>query len=201
VPTTTYLGLTYPALSDAPNVPQSLQTLAGNVDSTLGGIIICTSSTRPTTREAAVAYETDTDTIVHYNGSWLPLLDTLTQSYTPVFSASTSGGALGNGTLTGRYGRVGGWTQFQINFTIGSTTTGGTGRWLFTLPTGPTLEGVAAALCEDTSASQRFGGSAWFTGSGIFSVAVGAGGNIGVASGTPFTWATGDKLMICGRYY
>lgn len=201
MPTTTYLGLTYPALSDAPNGPQQMQTLAGNVDSQLGGIIICTSGTRPTSREGAVIYETDTNAVMHYNGSWLPLLDSMTQSYTPVFSASTSGGTQGNGTLDGRYGRVGGWTQFQINFTIGSTTTGGTGRWLFTLPTGPTLEGVAAALCEDTSASQRFGGSAWFTGSGIFSVAVGAGGNVGVSSSVPFTWATGDKLMICGRYY
>jgi hypothetical protein len=201
VPNTTYLALPYPALSAAPNVPQDIQGLAGEIDDTLSGIIRCTSSTRPTTREAAVIYETDTDALMHYNGSWLPLLDALTQSYTPVFSASTSGGTQGNGTLTGRYGRVGGWTQFQINFTIGSTTTGGSGRWLFTLPTAPTLEGVAAAICEDTSASQRFGGSAWFTGGGIFSIAVGAGGNIGASSAVPFTWATGDKLMICGRYY
>jgi hypothetical protein len=166
-------------------------------------VIRCTSGTRPSSpTEGMTIYETDTDAFMVYNGSWLPMLDTLTQSYTPVFSASTSGGALGNGTLTGRYGRVGGWWNFQINFTIGSTTTGGSGRWQITLPSSPTLETVAAALCEDTSASARYGGSAWITtGTGVFSVAVGSGANIGVSSGTPFTWAVGDKLLICGRYY
>lgn len=71
MPTTTYLGLEYPNLSEAPNVPQDIQDLAKSVDDKLGGIVICTSSTRPTGREGAIIYETNTKTtLIYISGAW-----------------------------------------------------------------------------------------------------------------------------------
>ncbi len=69
MPTTTYLGLTYPALSNAPNVPQDMQTLASGVDSKLVGVITCTSGTRPTVRDGAVIFETDTKRYMAYSSA------------------------------------------------------------------------------------------------------------------------------------
>lgn len=71
MPNTTYLTLPYPSLASAPNVPQDMQNLASGVDGKLGGLIICTSSTRPTGRDGALIFETDTDaTMMHDGSSW-----------------------------------------------------------------------------------------------------------------------------------
>lgn len=58
-------------------------------------------------------------------------------AYTPAFTASTSNPSVGNGSLTGRYNRLGKMVFFTIRLTIGSTTTRGVGTWRFSLPTVP----------------------------------------------------------------
>ena len=89
MPSSTYLSLPYPSLSDAPNVPQYLQNLATGIDGKLGGVIICTSVTRPTARTGAVIYETDTNRYVIYSGSaWVTVGQTITASFTPTPTAS-----------------------------------------------------------------------------------------------------------------
>ena len=73
MPNTTYLTLPYPSLANSPNVPQDMQNLAAGLDSKLGGVILCTSSTRPTGRNGAVIFQTDTGTYMFHNGSaWVP---------------------------------------------------------------------------------------------------------------------------------
>lgn len=61
-------------------------------------------------------------------GHWAP--------YTPVWAATGTAPALGNGALTGKYTVVGKTVFVTINFTMGSTSTQGTGAWTFSLPAG-----------------------------------------------------------------
>jgi hypothetical protein len=97
MPTTSNYGLTYPSLSSAPNVPQDLQTLAGNIDSKFAGVFRCTSSTRPPNVDGAFIYESDTKRYMTYSsliGDWT-CLDSNEQLYkrrstTQTVSASTT---------------------------------------------------------------------------------------------------------------
>ncbi|MFE5368219.1 hypothetical protein [Streptomyces mirabilis] len=66
------------------------------------------------------------DTYFKVPGSWIP--------YTPVWTASITNPTLGNGTLIGRYQKVGRDVHFHINLTTGSTSTYGNGGYNFTLP-------------------------------------------------------------------
>lgn len=121
-------------------------------------------------------------------------------SYSPSWGGSVSNPSIGNGTLTGLYTKVGKLVHVRIALAIGSTSTGGSGRWTFSLPFAPAAQQCLAAVAEDTSAATRYGGAAWITpGTGVFAVALGS-GNGGVASTVPFTWANGDQLYISGSY-
>lgn len=56
-------------------------------------------------------------------------------SYTPTWTSTGTEPAIGNGTITGRYIQVGNLVQAWIVLTMGSTTTFGTGNYIFSLPT------------------------------------------------------------------
>lgn len=128
-------------------------------------------------------------------------LEPIWTSYTPTWGGSVSNPSVGNGSITGSYAKVGKLVHVRIALVIGSTSTGGSGRWTFTLPFAPAAQQALTAVAEDTSASSRYGGAAWITpGTGVFAVALGSGGNAGVSSTVPFTWANGDQLYINGTY-
>jgi hypothetical protein len=55
-------------------------------------------------------------------------------AYTPAWTTSGTAPSLGNGTLTGRYMKIGRTVIVHINFIAGSTTTFGTGNYNFTVP-------------------------------------------------------------------
>lgn len=55
-------------------------------------------------------------------------------SWTPSWTATGTAPAIGNGTLTGEYIQIGKTVIFRIKFIAGTTTTFGTGIWLFSLP-------------------------------------------------------------------
>lgn len=55
-------------------------------------------------------------------------------TYTPTWQANTTAPVLGNGTLTGRYQRIGRTILLHINLIPGSTTTFGSGGYFFNLP-------------------------------------------------------------------
>lgn len=69
MPTTTNLGLRYPSLASAPNVPADIQNLASDVDGKLVGVITCTSGTRPSVRDGTVIFETDTKRYMYYSSA------------------------------------------------------------------------------------------------------------------------------------
>lgn len=55
-------------------------------------------------------------------------------SWTPVWTAATTNPVLGNGTLEGRVCRIGQMVYIEILLASGTTTTFGTGAWIFSLP-------------------------------------------------------------------
>lgn len=124
--------------------------------------------------------------------------------YTPVWTSGGTQPTIGNGSLIGAYQSFGNRVRVWLRLVWGSTTSGGTGRWLFTLPFTPNHEGVLAATCYDVSAGIPYPAIARFTGDSEHVGRIGAhtvAGAAGIAqTGHPFTWATGDTLMFQGEY-
>jgi hypothetical protein len=164
--------------------------------------------------EGDLSYQQDTDTYYLYTGSvWVEVassaalaLATATGAvwgtWTPTWSGSTTNPVLGNGTLVGRYLQVGKTVSFKINLTMGSTTTYGSGAYGWTLPVAPHSDTTASGVLVDASATSRYTATAWLTnGSGVFRLlSAVATGQSGVAGTVPFTFATGDQIIISGTY-
>ena len=120
-----------------------------------------------------------------------------------VWTASPTPPVLGNGSLTARYLRLGNLVLMQLYLTWGSTTTGGSGGWLFSIPLAST--GIAMPL--GGGMALRGGGAGSGYGAFLanpnqinpFSGAPGAAG-VGMSATTPFTWASGDWLRLWAIY-
>lgn len=114
----------------------NLWTRIGSTNYPYRGTHRCTSSTRPTNKlEGTLIYETDTETILVWDGAdWIVVCDVAPKTYTPSWTSSGTAPAIGNGTLVGNYHRQGKMIDVQIKQTWGSTTTNGTGTWYWSLP-------------------------------------------------------------------
>jgi hypothetical protein len=121
-------------------------------------------------------------------------------TYTPTWSAVTTAPVLGNGTLDGAYMQVGDIVFWAVTLTTGSTSTYGSGPWLFSLPVTPELDSVFPAVVFDSSANQRFCAVGVITSAAAsgnnMRILVDQGAGTAVGASVPFTWATGDKLSI-----
>jgi hypothetical protein len=93
---TTRFGLRFPELTDAPNGPAQLQTLAGDADTWLSRVYRCTSSTRPTgVPDDFLIRESDTGNMYVWTGSaWSQIA--------PVVSGGGGGGSV-LGTVSATY--------------------------------------------------------------------------------------------------
>lgn len=135
-------------------------------------------------------------------------------TYTPSWIAEGGGGTnptLGNGTLAGRYMKVGRTVDWVMQLTWGSTTTAGGGagseNWMFGLPalpaTGFTYR-IASFDAFDNSTSLHYSGRGIYnTGSsGVVKTLVSDRADLsGIWDSTlPFTYAAGDILYGYGRY-
>lgn len=125
--------------------------------------------------------------------------------YTPVWTGTTTNPAIGNGTLTGAYRRIGKTIEFRITLTAGSSTTFGSGVFQLTLPV-PPLVGTEVFLIKynDASAANHFLGLNYVTSASTLNLGVHnstAGGAIaGVTPTVPFTWGASDTIRISGTY-
>ncbi|WP_425832553.1 hypothetical protein [Streptomyces fractus] len=133
-------------------------------------------------------------------------------SYTPTWLAE--GGAaptLGNGSITGRYLKVGRTVDWVVQLTWGSTTAAGGGggaeNWMLGLPAAPAAgfsQRIITVDAFDASTSLHYSASAIYnTGSGgVFKTMVSnRADNTGIwDSQLPFVWAAGDILYASGRY-
>lgn len=98
------------------------------------------------------------------NGNWVAAgrlaagADTAWVSYTPTWTAATTNPVLGNGTLIGRYQKLGRTVTVHINLTAGSTTTFGSGNYSFALPFPAANVGCTYAGSAYLLQSSRYGG-------------------------------------------
>lgn len=128
------------------------------------------------------------------------------KAYVPTWGATGTAPVLNNGTLTGRYITLGKFTQVWGILTMGSTTTFGTGAYVFGFPVG-VLPNQSRAVgifdgIDASSGARMFGvcepqGGA--AGAGAFAMVFpntwpGGSGN-SVSTTVPWTWAASDQIF------
>lgn len=128
-------------------------------------------------------------------------------AYTPTWTMSSGGQALGNGTVVGRYRRIGKTIHYTIEFTIGSTTTIGTGQPQFTLPVAPrevNLMHYGQAVFIDGGAAVYNAYPLWIAASDVLRMycdPTTAGNSLrGLTNLVPVTLASTDQILIRGTY-
>ncbi|MET9506927.1 hypothetical protein ABZX62_00315 [Streptomyces flavidovirens] len=131
-------------------------------------------------------------------------------AYTPTWTAATTNPSLGNGTLTGRYLKIGRTCKVLIVLTLGSTSTYGSGNLRLSLPvTGASVTGGCGVLSYTYARgpSPNFVMGAGPLGSGATTtetVWLANPGTIGDwnawADASPWAGAAGDVLRCYGEY-
>lgn len=124
-------------------------------------------------------------------------------TYTPTWTATGGTPSVGNGSIEGRYIKIGNLLHFRFLLLWGSTTSAGgsTTLWTFSLPPGCTVtsavENQMLATAWDTSAGNVALGYAYPpTGTTLIPIFNGTTGR--AAYNIPWTWANGDCLQIQG---
>lgn len=159
-----------------------------------------TSDTQLWDHFEALADAIDLDVVALINeveGPW--------NSYTPSWVASVNP-AIGDGTRVGRYRNAGKTVHINIQLTMGSTTTFGTGTWLIGLPSIGAAQGVspgyafsAHAIDNPSSPTARYTLGCELDNTSRLRLFV-SGGSTMVGPTAPMTWANTDILRISGSY-
>lgn len=156
--------------------------------------------------EGMVAVLRDVDIVTLYTGSaWVAIeYYGARTSYNPAWTGSGSNPSIGNGTITGEYARRGSFVSVKIKVAPGSTTTYGTGFYSLSLPVTPIVDTVIPGIAYDTSASRRYRVIAHITAASAtgdnMRIACDDGVSAGAGPTAPFTWASGDYLILDGEY-
>lgn len=126
--------------------------------------------------------------------------DPVWKEYTPAWTAVTTNPTIGNGTLRGRWKRIGRTVHVEINLIAGSTTTFGVGEWRFSLPitAAAANKHVGSALARDVGVAFYTGVPATMVSESTVIVCVNAGG--GWSPTVPFTWGATDEGFISITY-
>jgi len=122
-------------------------------------------------------------------------------TYTPTWTASTSGSSIGNGKLVGRYQRMGNICHTFVQLDFGSSTNSGFGVWEFTLPitpyTGTGRFPVGTAFALDNGVADYEGACRLDIASAKVRVFFQTGSRSSSgASNYPMRWATSDTLAF-----
>lgn len=170
--TTPVYALPYPETTDAPDGPSQIQALALAVETAL------------------IALDARLDALE----AWT--------AYTPVWGSSGTAPAVGNGTITGRYIKVGKLVFWKVSLVLGSTSTVGTGNYTWTLPpfaaSGSTVDN-STGIYLDNSAGTRYGVHPFrITGSTVNAVV--ASTNALFSATAPAVPATSDRYDLQGFY-
>lgn len=124
------------------------------------------------------------------------------KSYTPSWTGATDNPAIGDGTLSGRYMKVGKMVHVWVRMLAGSTTTFGTGAWFFSLPFAPATFGtqVGSIRVLDSGTAFRTGVAQTLSDGTARVQATIDSDTASIDSGRPMTWASGDELYISITY-
>lgn len=120
--------------------------------------------------------------------------------YTP--SLGGTGWSLGNGSAVGYYSQVGSTITFWTAVTWGSTSTFGTSELTVSLPKAGNGRGFVNNRLRDVSANYYHFGMCIYRSPSFWGVNVPvSGARLGsVTSTVPFTWASGDSVVLSGYY-
>lgn len=126
--------------------------------------------------------------------------------YAPQWStALTTQPALGNGSLVGEWRQVGRTVDFRIELTAGSSTTFGSGVYLFTLPI-PFEDGwllhtpIGQGVMFDASTSRPYARTVCRFDNTTQRVCLRDGDGNPVNASTPVAAAVNDRIILTGRY-
>lgn len=137
-----------------------------------------------------------------YNGtSWVPYGYAI--SYTPTWTSTGTQPAIGNGSLSGIYVRIGSWISFRITMSFGSTTTFGTGNYRFGLPVATNTDNNIGYYAQalDTMVAwyyNAYGEGRSDASTTYFNLYTNANAIYGPT--VPFTFGNGDGIWITGQY-
>ena len=211
MPTTPTYALPYPAASDPADVPTDMNELATALDGLIiaktiadakGDLLVATAA--DTIARLAVGtngYTLVADSAAAAGVSWQQIIpDVAWTSYAVVWSAESGGAALNNGLMSGFYQRLGRTIILRIEFTAGSTTAFGTGRFLFSLPAAPRGTNIVGnTVIFDSSAGAIYGGSARMYGTNL-GIWTHAQPGVVVGGTAPYAWAVNDSIAIALTY-
>ncbi|NMO52035.1 hypothetical protein HH310_12610 [Actinoplanes sp. TBRC 11911] len=132
---------------------------------------------------------------------FLPQLGPWT-AFTPTYGAAGGSPAIGNGSLVGRYLRMGKTVFYVARMTWGSTTVTGTSFLRFGLPSTPNaaIDYIGSAMLLDVSAGTAGYLTSTSMASAVPYVLIGAPTGGLVTNTIPFTLASGDIVRWAGTY-
>lgn len=123
-------------------------------------------------------------------------------SYSGTFAltASSVNPSLGNSTVIARSRTLGKTIDIDIEITIGSTFTAGTGDYRFSIPATlrSAIQGAGACYVLDTGSAHRGGGTVFPQSTTTLQVANPTGSNL-IGAAAPQVWATGDAIILSFR--
>lgn len=122
-------------------------------------------------------------------------------SWTPSWTATSVNPAIGNGTLIGRVIQTGKRVEGYISLVAGSTTTFGTGAWIFSMPVTPEsgrLFSLPGTIDDDSSGLYPVFGLVQDSVTIDVRTTPTTAGNIlrGVSATVPMTWTTADSMLM-----
>jgi len=166
-------------------------------------IVVCTSGTHPSSPPTGMhIYETDSKTLLKWNGgAWEPVTGTR-GTYTPSLTAATTNPTLGTGSVAQGWWNWEPGSSISLNFFIKFGTSGlnpGSGTYSVSLPPGITSSNVygtghvavGSIQIADSSSGAFQPGSVFVPPS---STTLGLVGTAPVSNSSPWTWAAGDYL-------
>lgn len=177
--------------------PGQITALSAVTSLTTDDVFVVVDNPSSATAANKITYGNLSTAIGNTLGAWT--------TYTPTWTSSGTQPAIGNGTLTGRYAKIGKWVTVQVVLNCGTTTTYGTGNYYVSLPvTGATPFSSYASLgsgyaFNSATASIKLVGvmandlsttRVQFTGNDIL--------DLGATS--PFTWQNGCALRVNWTY-
>jgi hypothetical protein len=128
-------------------------------------------------------------------------------SYTPTWTSDSGTPSIGDGSITGRYKQIGKTVFFNLKLTYGTTTTGGSGAWMFTLPVtsyDPNYQFAVSILNSGLAWYGAIANGNYKGSTSHFSIIHQNDTQTtvwgGVSSTAPFTFESQDTLTVSGSY-
>lgn len=207
-------GTAVPTIAGSDYIPLSILDASGNVaeivhltaytsGATTGTITRGQEGTTGVAHSSAVKVVNGPTVLDVEPGAWT--------SYTPAWTSNGTAPAIGNGSLTGAYSQVGKTIHFRLDWTVGSTSTMGTGVYRWSLPVaakslstnhginiGGYMEDAGIRAYAPLGARMASGSTTTFE---IMIWAIGSNASASTVDyNVPFTWGDGDFIRIYGTY-